>query len=433
MFHTPDNNQQIPPKECYDEDGINLIDFLLVLLKRKGLIFKVVCSVFVLSVIVSLFLPKSYVATARILPPQENESSTSELLSQVSGSLGGLASSILGGGGSSSYIYIGILGSRTVADNLINKYDLKKLYDKKYMADVYKELSAMSSFDVDSNSQIISISVEDCDPQRAADMANSYVKELDTVNKTLNITEGQRKRIFLEKRLKKVREDLNKAETDLKTFQEKYKLVSLDDQAKAIIEGAAEIKAQIIESQTELKVLKDFGTTKQNEAVRLQAKIAELQSQLDRIESGSNDKDNNGFYIPFSKLPDLGMQLADLMREAKIQENVFELLTSQYEMTKIEEAKDVNTIQMLDKAVPPDKKAKPRKSLIVILSTFVAFFLSIFLAFFLEFVEKIKTEDEENYNIIVKNIKDINFKKFPNTLKKYKGYFKRWIETRIRK
>ncbi len=289
---------------------------------------------------------------------------------------------------------------------------MKDLYNIKYMASMYKKLSTMSSFGVDSKSQIISISVENRDPQMAADLANSYVEALDAVNRKVNVNEGQRKRIFLEKRLKKVKKDLINAETALKAFQEKNKLVLLDDQAKAVIEGAAEIKAQIIESQTELKVLKDFGTTKQNEAVRLQAKIAELQNQLDRIESGGNGKDNDSFYISFNKLPGLGMQLADLTREAKIQENVFELLTSQYEMAKVEEAKDGNTIQVLDRAVPPDKKAKPRRSLIVILCTFMAFFFSIFAAFFLEFIGKIKVEDEDRYNALVKNFKDIDLKKY---------------------
>jgi tyrosine-protein kinase Etk/Wzc len=160
----------------------------------------------------------------------------------------------------------------------------------------------------------------------------------------------------------------------------------------------------------------------------LQARITELQKQLARIESGSNDKDNDDFYIPFSELPDLGMQLARLTREFKIQESVFELLTSQYELAKIEEAKDVNTIQVLDGAVPPDKKAKPKRKIMVILTTFVAFFFSVFLAFFLEFVEKVRTEDEERYNVLIKHFKDIDLEKYKENLKKYKKY----LETRIK-
>jgi uncharacterized protein involved in exopolysaccharide biosynthesis len=355
----------------------------------------------------------------------------SGLLSQVGGTLGGLGLDILGGD-STSDVYVGILESRTVADNLIRKYDLMELYETKYMADTYKALSDMSAFAVDSRSQIISISVEDPNPQMASKIANGYVEELDVINRTVNITEGQRKRIFLEKRLLTVKEDLIKAETELQAFQEKYKLVSLEEQARVAIEGAAEIKAEIIAAQTELEVLKDFGTERQNEAVMLKARIAELQKQLARIESGGETNDESDFYIPFNELPDLGVRLARLTREFKIQENVFELLTSQYELAKIEEAKDVNTIQVLDEAVPPDKRAKPRRKLIVILTTFVAFFFSIFLAFFLEFVERVKFEDEDRYNVLVKHFKDIDLEKYKDNLmdnlKKYKEYLETWIK-----
>jgi tyrosine-protein kinase Etk/Wzc len=165
----------------------------------------------------------------------------------------------------------------------------------------------------------------------------------------------------------------------------------------------------------------------------LQARITELQKQLARIESGSNDKDNDDFYIPFSELPDLGMQLARLTREFKIQESVFELLTSQYELAKIEEAKDVNTIQVLDRAVPPDKRSKPKRKIMVILSTFVAFFFSVFLAFFLEFVEKVRSEDAERYNVLIKNIKDIDYEKYLDNLRKYKENLKIWIRTQRKK
>jgi capsule polysaccharide export protein KpsE/RkpR len=231
----------------------------------------------------------------------------------------------------------------------------------------------------------------------------------------VNITEGQRKRIFLEKRLKETKDDLSRAEIALKEFQEKYGLVSIEEQAKVAIEGAAKIKGEIIVAQTELEVLKQFGTERQNEAVMLKSKIAELENQLKKIESSNPGipllkehkmmEGESNFYIPFNELPALGMQLARLMREAKIQEKVFELVTSQYEMAQIEEAKDVNTIQVLDQAVPPDKKSSPKRALIVILSAVVAFFLSIFLAFFVEYIQRLKIEDKERYQQLVKSTK----------------------------
>ena len=399
----PADPNSIPP-ECM-EDEINLLDLLLVLLKRKWLIFWITFLAIVFSVCYSLYLPEKFTATARILPPQQQKSGISSLLSQAGGAFGGLASGLLGGGQSSSDVYVGIMKSRSVADVLITKFDLKKLWEAEYITPVYKTLSEITKINVSKDTGIISVSVEEEDPKRAAEMANTYVLALDQINRTVNITEGQRKRVFLEERLDKAKKDLINAEAGLQAFQEKYNLVSINEQAKASIEGAATLKGEIIAAQTEFEVLKKFGTEKQNEAIMLKSKIEELQKQLAKIESGNPEKNADNFYIPFKELPDLGMRLARLMREAKIQEQVFELLTSQYEMAKIEEAKDMNTIQILDEAVPPDRKSGPKRSMIVILSTIVGFFIAVFLAFIKEFVLKVKTQDPERYSELVRGVK----------------------------
>jgi len=295
------------------------------------------------------------------------------------------------------------LESRSVADAIINKFNLMQKWEIEYRNDVYKKLENRTKIDVDRKNGIISISVEDEDPKVAAAMANTYVEALDRINRRVHTSSGHRKRVFLEERLKKVKEDLARAETELKAFQEKYKLIAIDEQAKAAIQGAAKIKGEIIAAQTELEVLKQFGTEKQNEAVMLKSKIAELQKQLYKIEAGNPAKDE--FYIPFKQMPTLALQLARLMREAKIQEEVFKLLTSQYELAKIEEAKDVNTIQVLDRAIPPDRKSSPNRRLIVILSTLAAFFIAVFLAFFLEYIDRIKTDDPDRYQQLANNLK----------------------------
>jgi tyrosine-protein kinase Etk/Wzc len=401
-----DNTIQYPYPE--EEDEIKLTDLLLVLLKWKKVILLFVAAVIVVSVIVSLTLPYKYTATARILPPNES-SSTLSPLSQITGALGGVFGVMPGGlGKTTADLYVGILQSDAVADMIIDRFNLKDYFRRKYRSDLYQTLDNVTRFNVDRKTQIISISVEDKDPKKAADMANAYVDALDQINQKVNTTEGHRKRVFLEDRLKKVMHDLSKAETDLKAFQEKYKLVAVDEQSKAAIEGAAKIKGEIIASQTELEVLKQFGTEKQREAIMLKSRIAELNKQLARIETGNPGEDkagdakksenNSDFYIPFNEMPELGMQLARLMRDVKVQENVFELLTSQYEVAKIDEAKDMNTVQFLDRAFPPDRRSSPKRARIVILSTVVAFFFAIFLAFFLEYVDRVKREDPERYN-----------------------------------
>ncbi|MGD9217568.1 MAG: GNVR domain-containing protein, partial [Desulfobacteraceae bacterium] len=232
------------------------------------------------------------------------------------------------------------------------------------------------------------------DPQRAADMANAYLDLLDKINRKLNITQAKRKRLFLENRLKQVREGLEQAETILREFQEKNNIVSIQEQAKAAIKGAAEIKGQLIAAQTELEVFRKFGTEKQIEAVMLKAKIDGLHKQLDSIEKGKKitQLDSNpaatdhesDIYIPFDDLPHLGTQLMRLTRDAKIQAKLFELLNSQYEIARIEEAKNINSLQILDPAVPPEKKSGPRRRAIVVASVLTALLFSVLLAFFLE-------------------------------------------------
>jgi tyrosine-protein kinase Etk/Wzc len=381
------NDRPTTEKQEEGLSDINLSELINIILTHRKIIGILVGTTFVLSIIVSLLLPKMYIATARILPPQENNTGIVSLISNADNPLSGLASSLVDSQTPAS-LYVGILKSRSVADELILKFDLKELYDKKYIEDVYTKLSDRSHIKFSKKDQIIIVSVKDRNPQRAADLANAYVEMLDKKNRILNITQGRRKRQFLEGRLKEVRNDLENAEIELRAFQEKYNLIAIDEQAKVSIDGAAKIKSQIIVAQTELEVLKQFGTEKQIEAVMLKTKIEELTKQLEAIERGEQpDADNqrsfqNGkksdFYIAFADLPRLGMQLMRLTREAKIQEKLFELLTAQYEIAQIEEAKDVDTIQVIDSAVPPEKKISPKRSMIVIISTLLSLLISFF-------------------------------------------------------
>ena len=398
----PEGTNQPPYSE--DEDEIKLTDLLLVLLRRKKFILFVVLLAVVVSIIVSLSLPFSYTAKASILPPSE---SAATLFSQIGGALGVLPGGFVTGK-TTADLYVGVLASNSVSDIIIDRFNLKEHYKSQYKSDLYKILSGMTTFSVDRKTQIISISVQNKDPKWAADLANAYVDALDKINQKVYTTEGHRKKVFLDNRLKKVTEELSKAEAELKAFQEKYKLFSIDEQARVAIEGAAKIKGEIIAAQTELEVLREFGTEKQREAIMLKSKIAELNKQLAKIETGSSGKEKAGeekksennpdFYIPFKEIPELELQLGRLMRDVKIQEKVFELITSQYEMAVIEAAKVMTTIQFLDRAYPPDRRSSPKRTQIVILSTVVAFFFAVFLSLVLEYMDRVKREEPERYS-----------------------------------
>lgn len=375
------NNTGSMERQTRDVSEVGLSEYVDALSKHRKFIGIVVGCIFLLSVLVSLLLPKMYMATARILPPRETSPSFASLISDTDSPISGLAQKLLNQQ-TPATLYVGIMKSRTVADALNKKFKLNELYNRKYIEDVYTELNERSTIRVSPKDQIISVTVMDRDPQRAADIANSYVDTLDQINRRLNTTEGQRKLALLEERLKEVSSDLEEAENALKDFQERYHLVAIEEQAKVTIEGAAEIKAQIIAAQTELNVLKEFGTERTNEAILLRAKIEALQEQLAFIEEGTkknaepmelkNPQQSPNFYIPFGDLPGLGMKLMRLTREAKIQGKVFELLTTQYEIARIDEAKFGNTIQVLDRAVAPEKKCSPKRIRIVMESTFLS-------------------------------------------------------------
>lgn len=377
-----------------DDNTGSLYEYIEVVLKYKKVIIYIISISFISSLVGSLAWPKMYKATTRVLSPRENGIGLASILANNDDLIGGLSSSLINDK-SPAALYVGIMRSRSVVEALDKKFDLKKLYGYKYMEDVSEKLDERTAIVVTEKNQIISISVRDRDPVRAADMANAYVEILDKINRKLNTTQGKSKRIFLEERLGQVRNNLEHAELSLKTFQQRYHLFSIDEQAKVAIEGAAKIKSQIIEARTELEVFKQLGTEKQVEAHLLKAKIQELERQLSVVENGtdtgeSRDRSKNEFAgndmrLSFGKLPDLGMQLMRRVREVKIQEKLYELLTAQYEMAQIEEAKDMDTIQILDQAKPPEKRHSPKVGIIVTASVIISAALSILLSFLIEY------------------------------------------------
>jgi uncharacterized protein involved in exopolysaccharide biosynthesis len=386
----------------------SLLSYIEVIIKYRKMICYVVGTTSILSMIVALVWPNMYKATARVLPPRVTSSGISALFSNGDDSLTGLAGNLLRSPTPASQ-YVGIMRSRTVVEALNQKFDLENIYGCKYIEDVAEKLKQRSTIAISKKDQIIIVSVIDRDPQRAADMANAYIDMLDQINRKLNITQGKRKRLFLESRVKKVHGDLNMAEMELKSFQEKYHLVSIAEQAKVALEGAAEIKGMIIAAETELEVFKQFGTERQIEAVMLKAKIEELHKHLNTIEQGEKSETNSyddpgmnkdsNFYIPIDQLPRLGMQLMRLTREAKLLEKLFELLTAQYEMAQIEEAKDVNTIQILDSAIPPERKHSPKIFVIVFSSMIVSALFAVLLSFILEYYSASKLAEKTNAQI----------------------------------
>jgi len=383
--------------DLVDEQEINLLELLQVIVKRKMFIIKM-CSVAVLvSVTYSLILPNIYSATAKVLPPQKESVGLSALLGQVGG-LAGLAAGGLGGGlGGGSDLYVGMLKSRSVADAVIQRLDLAKVYKTKSPEETRKKLEGTVKI-LAGKDGIISITAEDKEPKRAALLANAFVEELGRTTIRLNLSKAGTERLFLEKRLDLVKKDLKNAEDGLKAFAQQNKVVQVDSQAKASIEGIARLKAELASREVQLSVLRSYQTDESSEVKALQSGIKRLQGELGK-RAGSG---GGGEGIPsIGNVPGLGLEYVRKMRELKTQEAIFEQLTKQYELAKLNEAKDSSSLQVLDEAVAPSKKSKPKRFLIVILATVTAFFVSIFLVFLQEYLAKMSDEDRK----IIENIK----------------------------
>ncbi len=372
------NQHTTTPAAAMDDDEINLMDLLLVIAKHNRFIIKLTLSVAVLAVVYALLQPNIYTAKTVILPPQQGASTASMLLGQ----LGGLAGLAGGAAGikSPNDLHIGMLKSRTIADVLIKRFDLQTLWEAKTREATRKALEG-STVIASGKDGFITIEYSDKDPQFAATIANAYVEELDRLNSTLAVTEASRKRLFFEKQLKGSRANLDAAENALKQTQERTGLIQLEKQGGAIIEAVANVRAQIAAKEVELAAMGAFATPQNPDYRQIQQVIVGLRAQLAKLEANSVGSD---IKVPTGKLPETGLEFLRKTREFKYQETLFELLSKQFEIAKIDEAKDSALIQVVDKALVPEQKSKPKRSLIVILATMMAFFIGVLLAFFKE-------------------------------------------------
>lgn len=372
------------------ESEINLLELCQVLVKRRMLIIFVTLAAIVLSISYCLTLKNIYTATARILPPQKDGGGG---LSALLGQAGGLAALAAGAGlGGGADLYVGILKSRSVADDVIKKLDLTAKFKAKSHDAARKRLAGKVMVQSDKMTGIITINADDLDPKQAALLANTFIEELGRTTVRLNLSRVSTERMFLEKRLEVVRADLKIAEEEVKRFAQNNKIIQVDSQAKASIEGIVKLKAELASREVQLSVLKSYQTDESQEVKSLQTAIKRLRLEIDRLAGSSS----GGEGIPsIGAVPGVGLEYARRMRDMKVQEAIYEQLTKQYEVAKLNEAKDSSSIQVLDSAVPPDQKSKPKRSMIVILATFTAFFCSVFLAFIMEYLEKLPDSDRK--------------------------------------
>jgi len=366
--------------ENKDDIEINISELLATLARHKKIIGGITAGAAVVSLVISLLMTPIFRAETKILPPQQNSSIiASQLLNQMGG-FASLASSAVGIKNPNE-MYIGFLRSRTVYDKIIDRFGLMKLYDVKFREDARKDLAEALAARSGKDGMIV-VSVEDRDPKRAADMANAFVEEMIGVSKGLALTEAGQRRLFFEEQLKDIKLALASAEEGIKGFQEKTGALKIDDQARTVIQGIGNLRAQIAAREVQYKVAQTFATPQNPDLQRIEEELRGLKAELNKLEQkGGNSPDP---LMPTGRMPSVGMEYLRKLRDVKYNETLYELLAKQYEMAKLDEARDAVVIQIIDKAVQPERKVKPKKAIMVAFSTFIAFLFSILLAFFIE-------------------------------------------------
>lgn len=364
-----------PTTHAVEEGGTSLLDFAIVLAKHKKIVLGMPLAAAIVSAIVSLLLPNIYTATTKILPPQQTQSNAVAILGQLGVLGGGMAQTALGLKNPSD-VFVAMLKSRTVADALIGRFELVKVYDKSTVTDARKELSKMARI-VSGRDGVVTVEVDDRDPTRSAALANAYIEELEKLTLSLAVTEASQRRLFFEKQLKQSRDQLVAAEISLRQAIDSKGLAGIDVQSRAILEPSAQLRAQIALREVQLSAIRIFATDQHPDLERLRHEIASMKRELTKLEGGDGE----------SKIPatnSAGLENLRRFRDMKFLERLTELLTQQFEAAKIDEAKSATLVQVLDKAVGPEKKSNTRFALVVLLSMLAGLIGGILSAFIRE-------------------------------------------------
>jgi len=372
------------------EDATNrrqrMIARLSLLWQERRFLFRCAAVGFLGSITLSLIIPVRYTSTTRLMPPDQAGQGMASMLAAVTkagGELGSIGEELLGLK-TSGDLFIGVLHSRTVQDDLINKFDLRKVYGVKRYEDARKRLSDATDLSSERKSGIITIKVNDHDRDRAAAMAREYVAALNNVVITLNTSSAHKEKVFLEERLSQVQADLETSEKDFSQFASKNTAIDVKEQGRAMIGAAAELEGQLIAAETQLRGLQQIYTPENVRVRAVQARIDEYRRQLQKMggkiplqgsESSDGQADESGgdkadLYPSIRELPVLGVTWADLYRRTKVEEAVYETLTKQYELAKVEEARETPSVKVLDPADIPERKSFPPRTLIVLFCIF---------------------------------------------------------------
>lgn len=369
-------------------EDIGFWDVLLVLARRKRMILRVTGGATLLAIIISLILPKTYTATTVLIPPQQAQSSAAAMLAQLNPLVAGLTNDLRLK--NPADLYVALLKSRVVADDLIAQFNLKEIYGSKTNLDARKALEGNTHLGV-TKEGLVDISVDDREPKRAAAMANAYVGALQKLTESLAVTEASQRRLFYERQLVTAKENLSDAEVALKETQEKTGLIQLDEQAKQLIQSSGTLRAQIAAKEIQLERMKLFATDQNPDLQGTEQELRALRGQLAIVERKAVGG-NGDMQVATAKVPAAGLEYIRRLRDVKYAETIFELLAKQYEAAKLDEANNSSMVQIVEKAIEPERKSGPKRTLIVLSTAFYSFFFAGCWALLEEYYDRLRRD-----------------------------------------
>jgi tyrosine-protein kinase Etk/Wzc len=361
------------------ESEVSVLDIAALLSRHRRFILRFVLASSLLATVIAFVLPVRYEAKIVLMAPQQNSSMSSALLSQL-GNLAPLAS--LAGGGSlgiknPSDMYVSLLTSRTVEDAMIQRFGLMQEYHEKRMSDTRDKFESRTTVVAGAKDGLIRLSLEDSDPKRAAEMANGYVEEFRKLSASLAITEAARRRLFFEQQLRQAKDDLAGAEEAMKKTQQSTGVLQIDSQARSLIESAAILRGQVVAKQVQIQGMRSFAAEDNPHLALAKQELAALESQLARL-TGSQSDDGSDLMLSKGRATEAGLEYIRRYRDVKYHETVFGLLAKEFEMAKLDEAREGAIVQVVDPAVTPDKRSSPHRVLIIIGTMVLAFFVAAF-------------------------------------------------------
>ncbi len=374
-----------------------LISYVAVMWRSRRWIALLIGGALIVTFGFTRLMPKVYESTATLIAPKEaaggallgglGNLASSGLLQQVSGlSLPSLSPN--------RDLLVSVLKSRTVAEAVVAEFKLRERYKATYVEDAIKKLERRTTVAV-SKEGLISVRVEDTDPELAARIANYYVEQLDKLVLRYGSSEAGRQRGFLTDQLAQAKASLDDAEEAMRRFQERNRAIVLQEQTRGAIEAAARLKGEIIAAEVQLQVMRGFATENNPEVVALRKRVDEMRRYLNEMQYGGNipspggrGRDRADFAVPFAKVPEVGLELARLTRDVKVQETLVALLTQQVEQARLGEARDTPVVQKLDRAVPAERHIRPRLSINLAIAASVSLSLGIFAAFLREYARR---------------------------------------------